>query len=50
VTGSPETVRQGLEAFIAQPEAEEIIFSSPIFDHTACLRSCAIVAEVWGGA
>src|SRR5512132_2832807 len=35
VTGSPETVRQGLEAFIAQTEAEEIIVSSPIFDHTA---------------
>ena len=50
VTGSPETVRQGLEAFIAQTEAEEIIVSSPIFDHTARLRSFAIVAEVCGGA
>jgi luciferase family oxidoreductase group 1 len=50
VTGSPETVRQGLEAFIARTEAEEIIVSSPIFDHTARLRSFAIVAEVCGGA
>jgi alkanesulfonate monooxygenase SsuD/methylene tetrahydromethanopterin reductase-like flavin-dependent oxidoreductase (luciferase family) len=50
VTGSPETVRQGLEAFVAQTEAEEIIISSPIFEHTARLRSFAIVAEVCGSA
>ena len=50
VTGSPETVRQGLEAFVAQTEAEEIMVSSPIFDHTARLRSFEIVAEVFGGA
>jgi alkanesulfonate monooxygenase SsuD/methylene tetrahydromethanopterin reductase-like flavin-dependent oxidoreductase (luciferase family) len=50
VTGSPETVRQGLEAFVAQTEAEEIMVSSPIFDHTARLRSFAIVAEVFGDA
>jgi luciferase family oxidoreductase group 1 len=50
VTGSPESIRQGLEAFVAQTEAEEIMVSSPIFDHTARLRSFAIVAEVCGGA
>ncbi len=48
VTGSPETVRQGIEAFVAQTEAEEIMVSSPIFDHTARLRSFEIVAEVLG--
>jgi luciferase family oxidoreductase group 1 len=47
-TGSPETVRKGLEAFIAQTEADEIMVSSHIFDHAARLRSFEIVAEVWG--
>jgi luciferase family oxidoreductase group 1 len=46
VAGSPETVRKGLEAFIAQTEADEIMVSSHIFDHTARLRSFEIVAEV----
>ncbi len=48
VTGSPETVRKGLDAFIAQTEADEIMVSSHIFDHTARLRSFEIVAEVCG--
>jgi len=46
VAGSPETVRKGLEAFIAQTEADEIMVSSHIFDHAARLRSFEIVAEV----
>jgi alkanesulfonate monooxygenase SsuD/methylene tetrahydromethanopterin reductase-like flavin-dependent oxidoreductase (luciferase family) len=49
VAGSPETVRKGLEAFIAQTEANEIMVSSPIFDHAARLRSFEIVAEVMRG-
>jgi alkanesulfonate monooxygenase SsuD/methylene tetrahydromethanopterin reductase-like flavin-dependent oxidoreductase (luciferase family) len=50
VTGSPEIVRQGIEAFVAQTEADEIMISSPIFDHTARLRSYEIVAVVCGSA
>jgi luciferase family oxidoreductase group 1 len=46
VAGSPETVRKGLEAFIAQTEADEIMVSSHIYDHAARLRSFEIVAEV----
>ncbi len=46
VTGSPETVRKGFEAFIAQTEADEVMVSSRIFDHAACLRSFEIVAEL----
>jgi luciferase family oxidoreductase group 1 len=49
VAGSPGTVRQGLEAFIAQTEADEIMVSSHIFDHAARLRSYEIVAEVMHG-
>ncbi len=46
VTGSPATVRQGLEAFIAQTGTDEVVVSSNIFDHAARLRSFEIVAEV----
>jgi luciferase family oxidoreductase group 1 len=37
--GSPETVRAGLEAFVAETGADELIFASAIHDHGARLRS-----------
>jgi luciferase family oxidoreductase group 1 len=46
VVGSPATVRRGLEAFITQTRADELIVTAQIFDHTARLRSFEIVAEV----
>jgi luciferase family oxidoreductase group 1 len=46
VVGSPATVRQRLEAFIAQTNADELIVTAQIFDHVARLRSFEIVAEV----
>ncbi len=46
VAGSPETVRKGLESFIAQTAADEVMVSSHIFDHAARLRSFEIVADV----
>ncbi len=49
VAGSPETVRKGLEAFITQTEADEIMISSRIYDPVACRRSFEIVAEVMMG-
>ncbi len=49
VAGSPETVRKGLEAFIAQTDADEVMVSSHIYDHAARLRSFEIVAEVMIG-
>jgi luciferase family oxidoreductase group 1 len=49
VAGSPETVREALEAFIAQTEADEIMVSSHIFDHAARLHSYEIVADVMLG-
>jgi luciferase family oxidoreductase group 1 len=48
VTGSPETVRQGLDDFIDQTAADEIMISSRIFDHRARLRSYELVANVTG--
>jgi luciferase family oxidoreductase group 1 len=44
--GSPETVRQGLEGFIEQTGADEIIAASAIYDHAARLRSYEILAQI----
>src|SRR3954471_19793934 len=44
--GSPETVRRGLEAFIARTGADELIVTSQIFDHAARLRSFEITASL----
>ncbi|WP_046868715.1 LLM class flavin-dependent oxidoreductase [Microvirga massiliensis] len=44
--GSRETVRRGLEAFIAQTGADELIVAAAIYDHSARLRSYEILAEI----
>ncbi len=44
--GGPETVRKGLEAFIAETAADELIVASAIYDHKARVRSYEILAEV----
>jgi luciferase family oxidoreductase group 1 len=46
VVGSPDTVRRGLESFIATTQADEIMVTAQIFDHAARLRSFEIVAGV----
>jgi luciferase family oxidoreductase group 1 len=44
--GSPATVRQQLEDFVARTGADEIIIASMIYDHQARLRSYEIAAEL----
>jgi luciferase family oxidoreductase group 1 len=44
--GSPETVRRGVEAFIARTGADELIVTSQIFDHAARLKSFEITASL----
>ena len=44
--GSAETVRRGLEAFIARTGADELIVTSQIYDHAARLQSYEIAAAV----
>jgi hypothetical protein len=39
-------VEQGLEAFLAETGADELITRTHIFDHAARLRSFEIVAEI----
>jgi alkanesulfonate monooxygenase SsuD/methylene tetrahydromethanopterin reductase-like flavin-dependent oxidoreductase (luciferase family) len=43
--GSPETVRQGLDAFVAETGVDELMVTSQIFDHAARLRSFEITAQ-----
>jgi luciferase family oxidoreductase group 1 len=44
MVGSPETVRRGLEAFLAQTRLDEIMIAGQIFDHAARVRSFEIAA------
>jgi luciferase family oxidoreductase group 1 len=46
VVGSPETVRRGLAAFIAETGADEIMITAQIFVHAARLRCFAITADI----
>src|SRR5690606_17064894 len=45
VVGSPETVRAGLEAFIAETGVDELMIVSDVYDHQDRLRSIELIAE-----
>jgi luciferase family oxidoreductase group 1 len=45
VVGGPETVRRGIEAFVAETGVDEVIVASAIYDHADRLRSYQILAE-----
>jgi luciferase family oxidoreductase group 1 len=44
--GSPETVRHGLESFIEETSADELIIASATYAHSVRLRSYEILADV----
>jgi alkanesulfonate monooxygenase SsuD/methylene tetrahydromethanopterin reductase-like flavin-dependent oxidoreductase (luciferase family) len=44
--GSPQTVRAGLEKFIQQTGADELMIASAIYDHSSRLRSYELLAEI----
>lgn len=44
--GSPSTVQSKLENFLARTRADELMISTPIFDHQKRLRSIELLAEV----
>ncbi len=44
--GSPGTVQSGLENFIAQTGADEVMVAAAIYDHSKRLRSYEILSEV----
>jgi luciferase family oxidoreductase group 1 len=45
VVGSPDTVREGLAAFIERTQADELIITAQVFDHEARKHSYTLVAE-----
>lgn len=48
VVGSKETVRSGLEALVAETQADELIIVSDVYDHAERLRSLQLIAEAAG--
>ena len=42
--GSPETVKAGIEAFVARHQPDELMVAGQIYDHQARLRSYEILA------
>jgi luciferase family oxidoreductase group 1 len=47
--GSPATVVEGLAAFVAETDADEVIVAAAIYDHAARLRSYELLAQAWRG-
>jgi alkanesulfonate monooxygenase SsuD/methylene tetrahydromethanopterin reductase-like flavin-dependent oxidoreductase (luciferase family) len=47
VVGSPDTVRAGLKALVAETQADELIIVSDVFDHKSRLRSLELISEAW---
>jgi alkanesulfonate monooxygenase SsuD/methylene tetrahydromethanopterin reductase-like flavin-dependent oxidoreductase (luciferase family) len=45
--GSRESVRAGLERFVADTGADEVIVAAAIYDHAARLRSYELLAEAF---
>ena len=48
VVGSPQTVREGVDAFVARTGADELMITAQIYDHAARVRSFEILAEAHG--
>ncbi|MBB2970813.1 LLM class flavin-dependent oxidoreductase [Mesorhizobium sp. RMAD-H1] len=48
IVGSPQTVREGIDAFTRQTGADELMVTAQIFDHAARIRSFEILADVAG--
>lgn len=46
IVGGPQTVRDGLQAFVSSNDADELMVTAQIFDHDARKRSFDILAEV----
>ena len=48
IVGSPETVRQGIDALVQETGADELIVVSDVYDHALRLRSFELIAEAAG--
>lgn len=50
VVGSPETVRRGIDTFIARTQADELMVTAMIHDHEARKRSYGLLMETFAEA
>jgi luciferase family oxidoreductase group 1 len=48
VIGAPDTVRAGLERFVADSGVDEVMVTAQIYDHAARVKSYELLAEVSG--
>jgi alkanesulfonate monooxygenase SsuD/methylene tetrahydromethanopterin reductase-like flavin-dependent oxidoreductase (luciferase family) len=48
IVGSPDTVRFGIDALIAETGADELIVVSDVYDHATRLRSFEFIANAGG--
>lgn len=46
--GTPDAVRRGLETLVSRTGADELIVSTPVFEHAARVRSLELLARVAG--
>ncbi|MDR7073003.1 LLM class flavin-dependent oxidoreductase [Fictibacillus barbaricus] len=46
IIGKPETVKEKLQAFLDETQADEMIINGQIYDHQARLRSFEIISEI----
>lgn len=50
IVGSPDTVRRGIAALVAETQADEMMVVSDIYDHAARLHSFDLIAEAAASA
>ncbi|MBZ9559376.1 MULTISPECIES: LLM class flavin-dependent oxidoreductase [Modicisalibacter] len=50
VVGGPQTVKAGLERFLEETQADELMVVTDVYDHRDRRRSFEILAEVWQSA
>ncbi len=48
IVGSPDTVRAGMAALIAETQADELMIVSDVYDHAERLKSHRLIAEIAG--
>ena len=48
IVGSPETVREGVGALVAETGADELMIVTDVYDHQARLRSYELIASTLG--
>jgi alkanesulfonate monooxygenase SsuD/methylene tetrahydromethanopterin reductase-like flavin-dependent oxidoreductase (luciferase family) len=48
VVGTPEVVKDGIEAIAAEYEADEVLIVNIVYDHSARKRSYQLIANAFG--